>query len=147
MTSEADVLSQAFSLGFTYTRSTGPVVGHFLTALRDRKIVGIKGSDGRVIVPPMEYDPVTAQALDEFVDVAETGVVKSWCWVNQPRKKHLLQTPFAWAQVQLDGADLPMLHMVSASDASAMSTGMRVKVRWVEEPRGHISDIAYFEPV
>ena len=29
--SQPEVLSQAFELGFTYTRSTGPVVGRFLT--------------------------------------------------------------------------------------------------------------------
>ncbi|WP_286694282.1 Zn-ribbon domain-containing OB-fold protein [Spongiibacter sp. UBA1325] len=146
MASEPDILSQAFTLGYTYTRSTGPVVGHFFSALRGKKIVGIKGSDGRVIVPPMEYDPITAEALNEFVEVAETGVVKSWCWVSEPRKKHLLQRPFAWIQVQLDGADVPMLHMLSALDASAVRTGMRVKARWAAEPRGHISDIAFFEP-
>jgi len=59
--SQPEVLSQAFELGYTYTRSTGPVVGRFLTELRERKIVGIKASDGRVIVPPMEYDPDTAE--------------------------------------------------------------------------------------
>ncbi|MFT5575106.1 MAG: hypothetical protein ACI89D_000620, partial [Bermanella sp.] len=39
MSAKAEVLSKAFTLGYTYTRSTGPVVGRFLTALRDRKIV------------------------------------------------------------------------------------------------------------
>lgn len=146
MSAEAEVLSKAFTLGFTYTRSTGPVVGRFLTELRDRKVVGIKGSDGSVIVPPMEYDPVTAEELSEFVDVADTGVVKSWAWVKHPRVKHPLDKPFAWAQIQLDGADTPMLHCVDAGEESAMSTGMRVKVRWAEETKGSITDIACFEP-
>lgn len=146
MSAEAEVLSQAFTLGYTYTRSTGPVVGRFLTALRDRKIVGIKGSDGKVIVPPMEWDPVTAEALSEFVDLPETGVVKSWAWVKHPRGKHPLNKPFAWAQVQFDGADIPMIHCVDAGDESAMKTGMRVKVRWADETKGSITDIACFEP-
>lgn len=147
MSAEPEVLSQEFTLGFTYTRSTGPVVGRFLTALRDRKIVGIRGSDGSVIVPPMEYDPKTAEALSEFVELPETGVVKTWCWVKHPREKHPLDRPFAWAMVQFDGADVPMLHCVDAGDESAMSTGMKVKVRWAEETRGFITDIACFEPV
>ena len=41
--SQPEILNQAFELGFTYTRSTGPVVGRFLTELRNRNIVGIKG--------------------------------------------------------------------------------------------------------
>lgn len=146
MSAKAEVLQQAFTLGFTYTRTTGPVVGRFLTALRDRKIVGIKGSDGRVIVPPMEYDPVTAEELTDFVDLPDTGVVKTWAWVKHPRGKHHLDQPFAWAQIQIDGSDIPMIHMVDAGDESKMSTGMKVKVRWADETKGFITDIACFEP-
>ena len=61
--SQPEILNQAFELGFTYTRSTGPVVGRFLTELRNRNIVGINASDGRVIVPPVEYDPETIEEL------------------------------------------------------------------------------------
>jgi uncharacterized OB-fold protein len=148
MSAEPEVLNQDFTLGYTYTRSTGPVVGRFLTGLRDRKVVGIKGSDGKVIVPPVEYDPVSAEELSEFVDVADSGVVISWCWVKEPRPSHLIQGPFAWAQVLLDGADTPMTHMVDcAGDESKMSTGMAVKVRWADETKGFITDIACFVPI
>ena len=138
------VLNQDFTLGYTYKRSTGPVVGRFLTELRQRKVVGIKGSDGQVMVPPVEYDPVTAEELTEFVAVADSGVLQSWSWVKYPRPSHLLQQPFAWGLILLDGADTPMMHMVAAADESEVSTGMRVKVRWADEPKGFIDDIAYF---
>lgn len=144
MSAQAEVLNQDFTLGYTYTRSTGPVVGRFLTELRQRKMVGIKGSDGKVIVPPVEYDPVTAEELSEFVDVADTGVVKTWCWVKEPRKDHPLDKPFAWALILIDGADTPMVHAVDAGDEANMSTGMAVKVRWADEPQGLISDIVSF---
>lgn len=146
MSASAEVLSQAFTLGYTYTRTTGPVVGQFFTGLRQRKMQGIKGSDGRVLMPPVEYDPVSADALSEFVDVADTGVVKTWTWVSQPRKSHPSDSPFAWALIQMDGADTPMLHWVDAGDESAMSTGMRVKVRWAAETTGNIHDINGFVP-
>ena len=43
-------MQEDFSVHYTYTRSTGPVIGDFLTALRDKKqILGIKGSDGRTL--------------------------------------------------------------------------------------------------
>lgn len=144
--SQPDVLSQDFELGFTYTRSTGPVVGKFLTALRERRIVGIRASDGRVIVPPMEYDPDTAQELSEFVEVGQLGEILSWCWVSQPRAAHPLDKPFAWAMIRLDGADVPMIHCVAAADESRLSTGARVRAVWADEPRGFITDIRYFEP-
>jgi uncharacterized OB-fold protein len=139
-------LSADFDLEFTYTRSTGPVVGRFLTGLRDRKILGQQGAEGRVIVPPTGYDPNTSEEGGEFVEVGQTGEVKTWAWVVEPREKHPLDRPFAWALVQLDGATTPMLHAVDAGDESRMSTGMRVKVRWADETVGRIQDIACFEP-
>ena len=48
---QAENLSQAFELGFYLHLLTGPVVGRFLSALRERRIFGIRASDGRVIVP------------------------------------------------------------------------------------------------
>lgn len=141
-----ELLTKSFELGYTYTRSTGPVIGHFLTELREGRIVGTRTSDGRVLVPAAEYDPVSAEALTEFVNVAEEGVVTTWSWVAEPIAHHVLQKPFAFALVRLDGADVPMLHMVDAGNEAAMHTGMRVRVRWAAERRGSITDIACFEP-
>jgi uncharacterized OB-fold protein len=56
-----------------------------------------------------------------------------------------LDRPFAFALVLLDGADTPILHAVDAVSPDAMSTGMRVRVRWAEHPQGHIRDFL-FEP-
>ncbi len=142
---QSEVLSQAFELGFTYTRSTGPVVGRFLTDLRDRTITGIKASDGRVIVPPMEYDPNTAEALSEFVEVASEGEIVSWCWVKQPRDAHPMDKPFAWAMIKLDGADVAMIHCVAADAEGDVSTGARVRAVWADETIGMMTDISRFE--
>ena len=144
---ESEILNQAFELGYTYTRSTGPVVGRFLTGLRDRKIVGIRASDGRVIVPPMEYDPDTAAELSEFVDVSSEGEIVSWAWVKHPREAHPSTEPFAWAMIRLDGADVPMVHWVQAGDESDLHTGARVRARCADETVGFITDIAGFELV
>ena len=145
--SQPEVLSQAFELGFTYTRSTGPVVGRFLTELRDRKIVGIRGSDGQVIVPPMEYDPVTAEELSDFVEVGQQGEIVSWCWVAQPRAAHPMDEPFAWAMIKLDGADVPMIHCVAAASQAEVASGARVRAVWADKTKGYITDIRCFELV
>jgi uncharacterized OB-fold protein len=147
MSQDADVLRSDFDLEFTYTRTYGPVMSRFFTELKDGKLLGIRGSQGQVICPPLEYDPQTAAGLSEFVPVADTGVVRTWCWVEQPLGKHPLQKPFAWALIQLDGADTSMLHAVDAGSEAAMKTGMKVKVRWAEQRVGRINDIACFVPV
>ena len=37
---DTQVLSAPHSMEFPYTRSTGPMVGAFLTGLRDRRVLG-----------------------------------------------------------------------------------------------------------
>jgi uncharacterized OB-fold protein len=143
----SDLLSQPFELGFTYTRSTGPVVGRFLGALKCRRLLGNRLSDGRVIVPPVEFDPITAEPLEEWVELGQGGVIVSWCWVSQPHRYHPSQTPFAWAMIRLDGADLPLMHWVAATGPEALRTGARVVARWRAEPQGHITDLCGFELV
>ena len=145
-TPELEPLSAPLDLQFDYTRSVGPIIGRFFGALRERRVVGVRGSDGRVHVPPVEYDPATADQLSEFVEVAAGGTVRTWSWVSAPGPEHPLAEPFAFALIQLDGADTSMLHAVSAPDAASMSTGMRVRIRWAEKPGGSIHDIACFEP-
>jgi uncharacterized OB-fold protein len=145
MTVADGVLVADHAIEYTYTRSTGPVIGAFMTALRDGRIVGVRGSDGRVLVPPTEYDPVTSEDLSEIVDVADSGVVTTWAWNETPLAGQPLSRPFAWALVKLDGADTAMLAAVDCGSAEAISTGARVKARWADERVGSIRDLVCFE--
>jgi uncharacterized OB-fold protein len=150
MTDIADrggVLSAPHVLEYPYRRSVGPVLSRFFTALRERRILGVRTPSGRVLVPPAEADPESGAAVsDEFVEVGPGGVVTTWCWMAQPRPKQPLARPFAWALVRLDGADTALLHAVDAGDAARMRTGMRVRPRWRAETAGEIQDIECFEP-
>src|SRR5690349_15344905 len=137
-------LSAPVTVAFDYTRSTGPVVGRFLTGLRDGQVVGGRTSEGKVVVPPPEFDPVTHTAIDDFVEVAPVGTVTSWTWVPEPVQDQPFDRPFAWVLVTLDGADVPFLHALDVASPADVSTGMRVQVRWAEERVGAITDIACF---
>jgi len=139
-------LSAPIELAFDYTRSLGPTLSRFITGLADRTIVGARGSDGRVYVPPLEYDPVTHAPVSEFVAVADRGEVLSWSWTADPLPGQPLDRPFAWALIRLDGADTGMLHAVAVDSPDAIHTGLRVRARWAAERRGHVRDIACFVP-
>jgi uncharacterized OB-fold protein len=142
-----DVLSAHHILEYPYTRAVGPVVGRFLTGLRERRIEGVRTREGRVLVPPVEYDPATAEPVTEtFVEVGPAGVVATWCWVAQPRPQQPLDHPFAWALIKLDGADTTILHAVDCGSPSAISSGLRVRPRWREQTVGMITDLVCFEP-
>ena len=134
-------------LEFPYSRTLGPVVGAFLTGLREGKLYGIRARDGRVLTPPLEYDPDTGEALGtELVPVGPEGTVVAWTWVDEPSGKHPLDRPFSFALVKPDGSDTAIVGPVDAGSEDAMSTGMRVRPRFAPEPHGSITDLAW-EPV
>ena len=140
-------LQAPYVLEYTYKRSTGPVIGRFLESLRYGELEGVKTANGRVLCPPVEYDEAGEPTTGEFVKLRPAGTVKSWSWVEEFRATHPLQKPFAWALIQIDGADNAMVHAVDAGKAKRMKTGMRVRVRWAEKPNGTIRDIECFERV
>lgn len=132
------------TITFPYKRSLGPVIGPFMAALTDQRILGIRHGDG-VIAPPMEWDPATGEAIDgELVEVGPAGTVESWTWVPNPSRQHPLDRPFAFAFIRLDGASNVMLHAVDAGTPDAIANGARVAPRWRGTRRGAIDDIVCF---
>ena len=140
-------MTATWKLEFPYRRSVGPVIGAFLTGLRDRKVVGVRTTGGHVLVPPFEYDPDTGDEVAELVEVGTEGVVVHAAWVVEPLRTHPLDRPFAWAMVRLDGADTPLLHALDCGSADRAAPGTRVRIRWRDETVGHLSDIECFEVV
>jgi hypothetical protein len=132
-------------VSYPYSRTVGATLARFFTSLRNRRIEGTRGSDGRVYVPPAEFDPITGAACTEWVQVGERGTVTSWAWQSAPQPDQPLDHPFAWALIRLDGADVEMFHAVDALAADSIVTGSRVAVRWAQEPQGGINDIACFD--
>ncbi|WP_327358597.1 Zn-ribbon domain-containing OB-fold protein [Streptomyces sp. NBC_01304] len=141
-----EVLKAPLVVEFPFTRSLGPVQSAFLTGLREQTVLGVKTSEGKILVPPVEYDPVTAEEIRDLVQVDATGTVTTWAWNPEPRRGQPLDTAFAWVLVKLDGADTALLHALDAPGPDAVHSGMRVRVRWAAERTGAITDIACFEP-
>jgi uncharacterized OB-fold protein len=142
----AESLTAPLEIGFDYTRSLGPVLGEFMTGLRERRILGARASDGRVHAPPFEYDPVTLAPPSELVEVGPEGTVVTWSWQPSPLEGQPLDHPFAWAMIRLDGAGTALLHAVDTSTPDGIRSGLRVRPRWARNRTGSIRDIACFEP-
>lgn len=138
--------SAAHVIEYPYSRTVGPVIGKFLGGLKAGVLLGVRTPSGKVLCPPTEYDPDTGEQTEGFVPVGPSGVVTTWTWLPEPRADQPLDRPFAWALIELDGADTAVLHAVDAGEESRMSTGMRVRPRWREERSGSITDIECFEP-
>ena len=141
-------LHAPLEISFDYTRSLGPTLSEFATALAERRILGARASDGRVHAPPFEFDPVTGAPPADLIEVGPAGTVVSWTWTDRPLDGQPLTRPFGWALIRLDGADTAMLHAVDAGSSERMRTGLRVWPRWRGPDRGGngITDIVCFDP-
>jgi uncharacterized protein len=142
------VLHAQHRLEYPYSRSVGPVIGAFFTGLRDGRLLGVRGSGGKVVVPPTEYDPITGEDVGEMVEVGPGGAIETWAWVSAPLPKHPLDHPFAWALVRLDGADTALLHVIDVDGPEKLERGGRVTARFrpAGERIGAISDLEAFVP-
>jgi uncharacterized OB-fold protein len=139
-------LQAEHAVDFTYRRSVGGNTSRFLAGLARGELWASQVTAERTEIPPVEHDPVTGQVVDNLVRVADTGTVRSWTWVAAPLPEHPLNRPFAFALVQLDGADTGLFHVVDTGDGAAMATGMRVRADWREKRIGSILDIRAFVP-
>lgn len=142
--SEVGLLTAPFVLEYKYKRTVGPIIGKFLTGLRDGKILAAKTTRGPVVFPPLEYDPQTGEAIEGLVELSGTGTIRTAVVVNKPLRQHLRQEPFAFALVELDGADTAMMHIVTG-DLSKAKAGARVRAVFAENRVGYITDISHFE--
>ncbi|GAB2819515.1 OB-fold nucleic acid binding domain-containing protein [Actinoallomurus bryophytorum] len=149
------LLAADHSLAFPggYTRSVGPVIGRFLTELRDGRLVGVRAASGRVLFPPVEYDADGETVTEEFVEVGPECTVGAYAWVARPRPGHPLERPFAWALLTPDGADTAMVHVLDlgvfeegAKAPKTLRAGLRVRPKWRGERTGTIGDIESFRP-
>ena len=139
------ILEAPYVMEYTYRRSLGPVMSAYFTALREGRLLGARTASGSLVVPPLEWDPATGAAIAGLEQVAETGTITACTWVATPAARHLLQTPFAYALIRLDGADTAMLHAVACESAEACKVGSRVQLVWAEQRTGTVRDISHFK--
>ena len=139
------LLTEPYVLEYQYKRSVGPLLGRFLTGLREQRILGGRTEAGEVMVPPTEYDRQGRSAGEPLVEVGQEGEIVTWSWVRTPRPEHPLDRPFAYVIVRLDGADTGLLHVMDATGPDAVRSGQRVRARWRAERTGSILDIECFE--
>ncbi len=138
-----------------YELSYGPVWTRFFEGLAEKKIYGTRCTKcGRVLVPARSFCPRCFVDTDEWIEVAQTGVLTAWCYVNYRYFGMPTEPPFISALLRLDGTDVDFLHIIGGFDLSdfekarkIVKNGMKLQAVWADELRGHIMDIRYFKPL
>jgi uncharacterized OB-fold protein len=132
-----------------YDYIAGDYKVRYLQALKQKRILGSKCSKtGKVFVPPLVNSPESFAPCNEFVEVADRGVVTTFCVVNIPVIGRDLAIPYVAASVALDGAAISIFALILECTPEDVRMGMRVEAVWKPdgERQGDHEDIRYFRP-
>ncbi len=147
MTAQVYGIKTPIRLDYTFVAGSAP--SRFLRAVAEGRIVGQRCPRcAKVYVPPRGSCPTCGVATDQEVPVADTGTVTTFCIVNIPFAGQAVRVPYVSASILLDGADIPLFHLVQEVDPHDVRMGMRVQAVWV--PRDELSpsmrSIRHFRP-
>jgi uncharacterized protein len=143
---EVEPLTVKGQIAVPYTWWVGDVGSRFLVSLRDdQKILGSRcKACGTVYVPARKNCGRCFVDIDEWVDIADEGVIQAYTIVHYTQPVHPVKAPFAYALIKLDGADVSFLHLIK-KDLDKLKNGLRVKANFKAERKGNILDIDSFE--
>ena len=137
------------TVSLPYHYVAGDYKAKYLRALKEKRIIGSRCSTtGKVFVPPVVNSPESFSPCEEFVEVADRGVVTTFCIVNIPVIGRTLELPYCVASVALDGAAISIYALIQECAADGVRMGMRVEAVWKPdgERLGDHEDIQYFRP-
>jgi uncharacterized OB-fold protein len=141
-------ISTPVALDYDYV--TGRAQSRFLRGIAEGRILGQRCIEcRRVYVPPRGACPRCAVRTEEEVQVSNKGTVTTFCIVRVPSENLSFNPPYTCAAVLLDGADIPMLHVLQECALEDVRMGMRVEAVWVPKDQlgPTMSSIRYFKPI
>ena len=118
-----------------YTYTPGVAAQAYLKSFADKKILGgVSPVDGAVFVPHRGVDPRHGVATTEYVELAHTGHVGSYCVTRVPIPgRDDLELPYISAWIFIDGANIGFLSLVNEIDPAECRIGLRVEAVWKDD--------------
>jgi uncharacterized OB-fold protein len=86
-------------------------------------------------------------AEKDWLEVGPEGTLRHFTVVRYHYPGQPLKTPFAFGLIDLDGADVAIIHLLSDKAISKLKAGVRVRPVMAEPREGKILDIAFFTPI
>jgi len=133
-----------------YDYSPGAGRSRFLRGLERGKILGerchvchkvyVGGGSGAC--------PRDGVPTEEVVELPDVGTITTFCVVNVPFAGATVEIPYVSASILLDGADIPLMHLIQEVNAEDVRMGMRVRAEWLPEGERipSMDTIKYFKP-
>lgn len=136
-------------LRLEYTHTAGQTSSRFLCGFLEGKILGRRcPACDKVYVPPRGNCPICTSPMASEVELAHTGTITKFCIVNLPFAARNIEIPYVSASILLDGADVPIFHLVQEIPYDQIRIGMRVEAAWekFEDRVPGMESIMYFRP-
>lgn len=133
-----------------YNYPVGEVGAKFFNGLRQKKILATRCTASNLTyLPPRAYCERSFNACDQWVEAGMEGTIEAATIVTAAFE-NLPPPPYAIAYVRLDGVSTAMINFVRDVDLSdvpraavRLRPGTRLKVRFVANPQGRITDFHY----
>jgi uncharacterized OB-fold protein len=131
-----------------YEFTAGGATTRFLQGIKERRIMGERAPGGKVYVPSRGADPQLGVPTSEQVELPHVGTLTSFCVVNVAFYGQGMEIPYTSGLIRLDGADLPLMHLIQECPVEDVHIGMRVEAVWVDDADlGYtLENIKYFRP-
>jgi uncharacterized OB-fold protein len=131
-----------------YLYTAGAATTRFLTGISEGKILGERAPGGKVYVPSRGADPQLGVPTSEQVELPAVGTLTSFCVVNVAFYGQGMEIPYTSGLILLDGADLPIMHLIQECPVEDVRIGMRVEGVWVDDAdlAPTLESIRYFRP-
>lgn len=136
---------------FNYTYFAGESASRFFHELRENQcIMGTRCAKcEKLLVPARAYCDVCMSPTDEWIEVGPEGTLETFT-IIATAFPGLPEPPIVMAYVTLDGADTALINLVHGLDlsdieeaAQKLNTLPRVRVEFVDEPQGRITDFSF----
>jgi uncharacterized protein len=147
----ANIISGEWHVRYNY--SIGKVAGKFFEGLKDKKILATHCSKcGLSFLPPRAYCERSFEPCDQWVEAGQEGVIEAATIVSA-QFENLPKPPYAIAFVRLDGVSTAIINFIRGMDlsnvehaAERLKPGTRVRVEFIDNPQGRITDFHYVLP-
>lgn len=145
---ELVILNGQIKLPYKWT--VGETGSYFLMKLRDQaQIWGTKCPKcNKVYIPPRKTCGNCFADIDKWEEVGPQGTLQTFTVIHYKEEAlHVMEPPFAYGIILLDGADTGLIHYLGEIDLAKLKSGMRFQAVFKEQREGSLLDIKYFRPI
>lgn len=133
-----------------YDFTAGRATTTFLRGILQKKLLGEQCPIcHKVYVPSRGACPSHGVPTEGVIELPGVGVVVSFCVVNVAFHGSVMELPYVSALIQIEGADMFLMHLIQEVKATEVRIGQWVEAVWVDDAdlAPTLESIKHFRPI